>query len=42
MHKFSVGKDMNFFLTMIKREKGGSREGGNAFMSHTNYQIIEN
>jgi hypothetical protein len=34
MHKFSVSKDMK------KIEKGhGSRKGGGAFMSNTNYMI---
>ena len=42
MHKFSVSKDINLFLTMTKRERGGSREGGSTFMFNTNYQIMEN
>jgi hypothetical protein len=37
MHEFSVRKDMNFFLTMMKG--GGNGEGGDAFMSNTNYQV---
>ena len=28
-------------ITMIKGEGNGSREGGGAFMSNTNYQRIE-
>ena len=42
MHKFSVNKDMKKKITMIKEKGGGSREGGGAFMSNTNYQRIKN
>jgi hypothetical protein len=39
MHKFSVSKDMKKKLLQWQKEKGhGSREGGGAFMSNTNYQ----
>ena len=36
-HKFSVSKDMKKKLTLIKGEGHGSREGGDVFMSNTNY-----
>ena len=40
MHNFSVSKDMK--KKQWLKEKGhGSREGGGAFMSNTNYQRIE-
>jgi hypothetical protein len=42
MHDFSVCKDMKENLTVIKKEGGDNREGGNAFMSNINYQRIEN
>jgi hypothetical protein len=35
MHKFSVSKDME--KQWYKEKGGGSREGGGAFMSDTNY-----
>jgi hypothetical protein len=41
MPKFSVSKDMIFFI-LIKEEGGGNTEGGGAFMSNTDYQRIEN
>ena len=41
MHKLNVSKDMKKKINNDKKEKGhGSREGGGAFMSYTNYQII--
>jgi hypothetical protein len=42
MHKSNISNDMKLKnLTMIKGEGHGSREGGGAFMSNTNYQRIE-
>jgi len=41
MHEFSVSKDMKK-KTIIKEKSGGSREGGNAILSNTNYLRIEN
>ena len=38
MHAFNVSKDMEKWL---KEKGGGSREGGDAVMSNTNYQRIE-
>jgi hypothetical protein len=40
MHKLSVSKDMKKKSTMIKEKGHGSREGGGAFMSNTNYMKI--
>ena len=42
MHEFSVSKNMERKLTMIKGERGDNREDGGMFMSITNYQRIEN
>ena len=43
MHKFSVSKDVKKTINNDKRRRDiyGSREGGGAFMSKTNYQRIE-